>query len=56
MFFQFRLEPANGEPAAPPTVTAAVPNWRPGDRACVSPNVVYRVAEAREGVLVVERE
>lgn len=54
--FQFRLELASGEPAEHPTFTAAVPNWRPGDRIFVSPKLTYRVLETREGVLVVERE
>jgi hypothetical protein len=29
--FLFRLETVEGEPAEPPTLSAAVPNWRPGD-------------------------
>ncbi len=29
--FLFRLETADGEPADPPTLEAAVPNWREGD-------------------------
>jgi len=29
--FLFRLETAEGEPADPPTVSVAVPNWKPGD-------------------------
>ena len=29
--FLFRLETTDGEPAEPPTLSAAVPNWRPGD-------------------------
>jgi len=28
--FLFRLETADGAPAEPPTLTAAVPNWRAG--------------------------
>ena len=31
MAFLFRLETADGGPAEPPTLTSAVPNWRPGD-------------------------
>jgi hypothetical protein len=31
MAFLFRLETAGGPPAEPPTLTSAVPNWRPGD-------------------------
>lgn len=30
--FLFRLETADGEPADPPTLSAAVPNWGVGDR------------------------
>jgi hypothetical protein len=29
--FLFRLETVEGEPAEPPTFSAAVPDWRPGD-------------------------
>jgi hypothetical protein len=29
--FLFRLETPKGEPAEPPTLETAVPNWRPGD-------------------------
>jgi hypothetical protein len=29
--FLFRLETVEGEPANPPTLSAAVPNWREGD-------------------------
>jgi hypothetical protein len=28
--FLFRLETVEGEPAEPPTLSAAVPNWGPG--------------------------
>jgi hypothetical protein len=31
MAFLFRLETRDGTPAEPPTLTTAVPNWRPGD-------------------------
>jgi hypothetical protein len=31
MAFKYRLELENGEPADPPTIEAAVPNWAPGD-------------------------
>jgi hypothetical protein len=30
--FLFRLERADGEPANPPTLSAAIPNWGMGDR------------------------
>jgi len=29
--FLFRLETTEGRPAEPPTLSAAVPNWKPGD-------------------------
>jgi hypothetical protein len=29
--FLFRLETAEGEPAQPPTLSAAIPNWSVGD-------------------------
>ena len=29
--FLFRLETVEGELAEPPTLSAAVPNWKPGD-------------------------
>lgn len=29
--FLFRLEKTDGMPAEPSTLSAAVPNWRPGD-------------------------
>jgi hypothetical protein len=29
--FMFKLETVEGEPAEPPTLSSAVPNWRPGD-------------------------
>jgi hypothetical protein len=28
--FLFRLETTEGEPAEPPTLSAAVPDWKPG--------------------------
>jgi hypothetical protein len=31
MPFLFRLETTDGEPAEPPTLASAVPNWRAGD-------------------------
>ena len=30
--FLFRLETVEGEPASPPTLEAAIPNWGVGDR------------------------
>ena len=29
--FMFRLETVEGEPAEPPTLSAAVPSWKAGD-------------------------
>ena len=29
--FLFKLETRDGEPAEPPTLSSAVPNWRAGD-------------------------
>ena len=31
MAFLFRLETSDGEPADPPKLTSAMPNWRAGD-------------------------
>jgi hypothetical protein len=31
MAFLFKLETTDGVPADPPTLSSAVPNWRPGD-------------------------
>jgi hypothetical protein len=31
MAFLFKLETTDGVPAEPPTLSSAVPNWRPGD-------------------------
>jgi hypothetical protein len=31
MAFLFKLETADGNPADPPTLSTAVPNWRSGD-------------------------
>ena len=56
MAFTFRLELPNGEPADPPTIGVAVPDWRPGDPVFINPALRYRVIEVREDVLVVERE
>ena len=57
--FLFRLETADGAPAEPPTLTSAVPNWRPGDTIPLGPRTL-RVVGVREddadepSVLVVE--
>jgi hypothetical protein len=54
--FTFTLELPTGEPAEPPEFVTAVPGWVSGDRVFIRPGLVYRVVEAREGVLIVERE
>jgi len=57
--FLFRLETADGAPAEPPTLTSAVPNWRPGDTIPLGPRTL-RVISVRDDeadqppVLVVE--
>jgi hypothetical protein len=51
--FKFRLVLEDGSPADPPTLTSAVPNWRPGDTIPLAPGRSLRVVEVREGVLVV---
>jgi hypothetical protein len=60
MAFLFRLETTDGVPAAPPTLTAAVPSWRSGDTIPLSAGRTLRVVEIRDidadepPVLVVE--
>jgi len=51
--FTFKLELEDGTPADPPTFTAAVPDWKPGDTIPLGPGRSLRVLESREGVLVV---
>ena len=58
--FMFRLETVEGEPAEPPTLSAAVPNWKPGDTISLGRRTLRVVAvrdeEADEPpVLVVEQ-
>jgi hypothetical protein len=60
MAFTFRLEREDGTPAEPPSITSAVPNWRPGRTIPVGRETL-RVVEMRPGadpdddpVLVVE--
>ena len=58
--FLFRLETVEGEPAEPPTLSAAVPNWKPGDTISLGRRTLRVVAlrdeEADEPpVLVVEQ-
>lgn len=38
--FLFRLETTEGRPAEPPTLSAAVPNWKPGDTIPLGPPVL----------------
>jgi hypothetical protein len=57
--FLFRLETADDAPAEPPTMTSAVPNWRPGDMIPLSSSRTLRVVgvrddDADEPILVVE--
>jgi hypothetical protein len=47
MAFQFRLEHEDGTPAKPPTLRAAVPNWRPGDVIASSAGRSLRVIDTR---------
>jgi hypothetical protein len=60
MVFQFRLEHDDGTPADPPTLKAAVPNWRPGDTIPLGAGRSLRVVHVRDDdadqppVLVVE--
>jgi hypothetical protein len=61
--FIFRLEWADGSPADPPTLAAAVPNWKAGDTIPLGGGRTLRVVETRppaepEGapVLVVEED
>ena len=46
MAFLFRLETKDGRPAEPPTLDAAVPNWRPGDTLPLGGSTL-RVVEVR---------
>jgi hypothetical protein len=47
MAFQFRLERVDGTPADPPTLKAAVPNWRPGDTIALGREKTLRVIDTR---------
>ena len=58
--FHFKLELEDGTPADPPTFTAAVPTWKPGDTIPLGPGKSYRVVDVKphatlSGVLVVRR-
>jgi len=59
--FVFNLETPEGEPAEPPTLRSAVPNWRPGDTIPLGRGRVLRVVDIVAGaepdddpVLIVE--
>jgi hypothetical protein len=58
--FTFTLELADGTPADPPTLKAAVPDWRPGDTIPLGPGRTLRVVatvaskDGEPSVLVVE--
>ena len=57
--FLFRLETPNGEPAEPPTLASAVPNWKASDVIPLGPKAL-RVVGIRDDdadqapVLIVE--
>jgi hypothetical protein len=58
--FLFRLETADGAPADPPTLNAAVPNWRVGDTIHFGKRALRVIGKRdddadRPPVLVVER-
>ena len=52
--FTFKRELETGEPADPPTFTAAVPNWKAGDAIPLGPGRSLRIIEVR--VLVVDQD
>jgi hypothetical protein len=60
MAFLFKLETRDGLPAEPPTLSAAVPNWKAGDVIALGAGRALRVVELRDDeadsppVLVVE--
>lgn len=47
--FDFKLEYADGTPADPPTLRAAVPNWHAGDTIHLPRERSLRVIETRLG-------
>ena len=51
--FKYQLVLEDGTPADPPTFTAAVPNWKAGDKIPLGPRGSLGVVEVRQGVLVV---
>jgi len=59
--FLFRLKTVEGEPAEPPTLSAAVPNWKAGDRIHLGHRTLTVVGKrdedaAQPPVVVVEAE
>lgn len=58
--FFFRLETTDGTPAEPPTLNAAVPNWKPDDTIVLGSARTLRVVGVRDDdadqapVLIVE--
>jgi hypothetical protein len=46
--FAFRLVHEDGTPADPPTLQAAVPNWRAGDTIALSASRMLRVVDLRD--------
>ena len=49
MAFTFRLEQEDGTPADPPTLHAAVPNWKAGDRISLGRGKALVVVGLRSG-------
>lgn len=47
MAFRCRLVFETGEPADPPTIEAAVPNWAPGDTIPLGPGKALWVTDIR---------
>jgi hypothetical protein len=45
--FLFKLETVEGAPTEPPTLSSAVPNWRPGDEIPLGRNRSLRVVGVR---------
>ena len=53
--FEYRLELADGSPVEPQPFVTITPTWNPATE-CSFREREYRIVEAREGVLVVERD
>jgi hypothetical protein len=47
MAFKYRLEREDGTPADPPTLKAAVPDWRAGNTIALGSGRIVRVIETR---------